>query len=74
MNAVKLLELTVAVAPLMPSEAAIGHASVEWRLARAAWLAAISELGAGFSEEQVRAMASRRLALGDGPAHTRVMQ
>jgi hypothetical protein len=74
LNAVKLMELAIAVAPLMPSEAAIGHASVEWRLARLAWLSAIEELGAGFSEERVREMAGRRLALGDGLADTRTMQ
>ena len=74
MNAVKLFELVEAVAPLMPSEAAIGHASNEWKLAREAWLAAIRELGPGFDEDRVRDMASRRLALGDAPADTARMQ
>jgi len=47
--------LLTALAPLMPSAAAIGHASNEWKAARDAWL---KELDAqGMTEEQARAAA-----------------
>jgi hypothetical protein len=74
MNGIKLFELVEALAPLMPSETAIRHAALEWRLARQAWLSAIAELGPGFTEEQVREMASRRRALTEGLADTRRFQ
>lgn len=61
MNGVALADLVVALAPLMPSEAAIPHASLEWRHARKQWLAAIGELR--MSEDAVRSMAGRLIAL-----------
>ena len=61
MNGIKLFELCEALAPLMPSEAAISKASIEWRLAREAWLSALKELN--LPEETVREMSGRRLKL-----------
>ena len=61
MNGVALFDLVSALAPLMPSEAAAPHASLEWRHARKQWLAAINELR--MSEETIREMAGRLIAL-----------
>lgn len=63
MNGVALCDLIVALAPLMPSEEASPRASIEWRLARAAWLRGIAELR--LTEETVRDLAGRRRALSD---------
>lgn len=61
MNAIPLLELALAMAPLMPSAVAAPHASLEWRLARAQWLAALRELN--LTEEKARDLSSRRRLL-----------
>lgn len=37
--------LAYALAPLMPSEAAAPHASLEWQLAREYWLRLLAERG-----------------------------
>lgn len=58
MNGVKLLDLAVAVAPLMPSAEAQSHASMEWQAARKAWIAALHELS--LSEEKARDLAGKR--------------
>lgn len=68
MNGIKLLELAVALAPLVQSATADQHACREWRLCREAWLAALEELN--LSEDTVRDLASRRLSL----TRTDVMQ
>lgn len=39
-----LMQLAVALAPLMPSAAAAPHAALEWRRAREAWVAALQTL------------------------------
>jgi hypothetical protein len=59
MNGVRLLDLAVAVSPMMPSATAIPHAGLEWKAARIAWIAALNELG--LTEEKARDLASRRI-------------
>ena len=60
MNAIALLDLALACAPIMPTEAA-SRASPEWRHFRIQWLAALK--GLRLSEDRAREMASRLIAL-----------
>lgn len=51
-------DFVVLSALVVPSEAAGVMASLEWRAVRAAWLAALDEVGV--TEEQARRLASRQ--------------
>jgi len=51
-------DFVVLSALVVPSEAAGVMASLEWRAVRAAWLAALAEIGV--TEEQARGLASRQ--------------
>lgn len=51
-------DFVVLSALVVPSEAAGVMASLEWRAVRAAWLAALAEIG--MTEEQARRLASRQ--------------
>jgi hypothetical protein len=62
---IPLLNLTIAMAPFVPSEAAAPHACREWRLAREAWLAAIEELQ--MAEDDIRKLAAYRIAVAEMP-------
>lgn len=65
MNGIKLLELALSVAPLMPSATAAPKACREWRLARLRWLEALEELN--MREDECRDLASRQIVLHDMP-------
>ena len=65
MNGIKLADLAIGIASLMPSEAAAPHACREWRHAREVWLAALSELG--LSEDDARRLGSRLIAVSEKP-------
>jgi hypothetical protein len=65
MNGVKLLELALAVAPLMPSEGAAPKAPWEWRLARQRWLEALAALN--LDEGQARDLSARQRTLREMP-------
>lgn len=69
MNAIALLDLALACAPLMPTEDA-SRASKEWRHFRVQWLAALKELK--LSEDRAREMASRLMSLS--PTNTDHLQ
>lgn len=61
MNGIALLDLVVALAAQMPTEAANQHAGREWQLIREAWLRGLAELR--LTEDHARDLASRRRAL-----------
>lgn len=50
-----LARLTAAIARVVPSEAAVDQASLEWRCIRIVWLEAIAAVG--FTEDQTREIA-----------------
>lgn len=65
MIGIPLLNLAIATAPFIPSEAAMPHACREWRLAREAWFAAIEELQ--MTEDDIRKLAACRIAVAEMP-------
>ena len=64
MTTAALVKLISALAPVMPSEAAVHHAGREWQCARAAWVEASAAL-ANLDADDADARADYRAALAD---------